>query len=314
MTARAIALALGGRRAERLADGSYLVACPVRSHGKGRGDRSPSLSIADGERRLLVRCFAGCDALDVLAELRRRGLLDDNGAPRHERRIGNRSAQRDARASRRDNDDDHYARQQAHKAAWLWSQRRPLAGTIAGRYLRVRGYDGALPSTLGFLPPSKPDHHPALIAAFALVGEIEPGVLAEPRDVNAVHLTLLRADGSAKAEIEHPKLCVASPAGRPITLAPPNDLLGIAITEGIEDALSVHVATGLGAWAAGSATFLPALVRAVPSYTEAITIFGHDDKSGRAGALSLAERLHTRGTIDVFLEGLPRDQSQSRYQ
>jgi hypothetical protein len=64
--ARSIALALGGRRAQRLADGSYLIPCPVRSHGKGRGDRNPSLRIGDGTTRLLVHCFGGCDSVAVL--------------------------------------------------------------------------------------------------------------------------------------------------------------------------------------------------------------------------------------------------------
>jgi putative DNA primase/helicase len=57
---------------------SYLIRCPVPSHGKGRGDRAPSLSVADGDNgKLLVRCFAGCESRDVLAALKQRGLLDD---------------------------------------------------------------------------------------------------------------------------------------------------------------------------------------------------------------------------------------------
>lgn len=82
-TAESIARELGGHRNS---DG-YLVRCPVPSHGQGRGDRSPSLSIRDGDDRLLVRCFAGCDPRDVLAELRRRGLLNDDGNARHNRRL-----------------------------------------------------------------------------------------------------------------------------------------------------------------------------------------------------------------------------------
>jgi hypothetical protein len=37
--------------------------------------------------------------------------------------------------------------------------------------------------------------------------------------------------------------------GFPIVLAPVNDGLGLSITEGIEDALSLHQATGLPQWA-----------------------------------------------------------------
>lgn len=79
MTAVSIARALAGHRN---GDG-FLCRCPVPGHGQGRGDRRPSLSVCDGDDRLLVRCFAGCDPRDVLAELRRRGLLDDHVERRH---------------------------------------------------------------------------------------------------------------------------------------------------------------------------------------------------------------------------------------
>jgi hypothetical protein len=122
------------------------------------------------------------------------------------------------------------------------------------------------------------------------------------RIVGAVHLTLLRADGSDKADVEPNKLTVAQPCGRPIVIAPPNDLLGMAVTEGIEDALSVHEATGLGVWAAGCAGYMPALASAVPDYIEALTIYGHDD-GGRRYALKLAHQLEAGG-IETFIEGL----------
>src|SRR4029079_3698084 len=59
-------------------------------------------------------------------------------------------------------------RRQHGKAAWLWSQRLPIIGSIAETYLReARGYHREIiPATLGFLAPAKPGHHPALIAAF----------------------------------------------------------------------------------------------------------------------------------------------------
>lgn len=43
----------------------YLCRCPVRSHGKGRGDLRPSLGVSDGDRGLMVHCFAGCDPREV---------------------------------------------------------------------------------------------------------------------------------------------------------------------------------------------------------------------------------------------------------
>jgi hypothetical protein len=141
-----------------------------------------------------------------------------------------------------------------------------------------------------------------MISAFALVDEPEPGALGKPQHVTAIHLTLLRPDGRGKADTKPSKLIVGSPLGHPIMLAPPNDLLGLAICEGIEDALTAHAATGLGAWAAGAAGFLPALAKYVPSYTEAVTIYAHRDKAGLIGAHELAVALRKRG-IEVTIEG-----------
>ena len=78
----------------------------------------------------------------------------------------------------------------------------------------------------------------------------------------------------------------SAPTVGPIMSAyrPPNDLLGLAICEGVEDALTAHEATGLGAWAAGSAGRMPALASVIPHYIEALTIYAHDDKAGHDGA------------------------------
>src|SRR5262250_2152840 len=66
MTAAEIAKRLGGaRRSGRW----WSCRCPAHD------DQSPSLSLRDGDRGLILRCWAGCDLGDVLAELRRRGLI-----------------------------------------------------------------------------------------------------------------------------------------------------------------------------------------------------------------------------------------------
>jgi hypothetical protein len=134
-----------------------------------------------------------------------------------------------------------------------------------------------------------------MIAAFGMADELEPGVLRIPEDrVRAVHLTFLRADGSNKAGIAPNKIMIGAVKGSPIVLAPPNDLLGLAITEGIEDGLSVYRSTGLGVWAAGSAGFMSALADVIPSYVEAVSIYAHSDEAGQRGAQQLAARLHNR--------------------
>ena len=78
MTAAEIATALG--RAQR-SGRWWRCLCPV--HGSRTG-HSATLALRDGDRGLVVKCWAGCDARDVLAELRRLGLLPgcrDGGWP-----------------------------------------------------------------------------------------------------------------------------------------------------------------------------------------------------------------------------------------
>jgi len=157
-------------------------------------------------------------------------------------------------------------------ARWLWRRRRPIAGTPAERYLHdARGYSGVIPTTLGYLPPSR-GHPPALIAAFGFADEPEPGVISiTDAAVQGVHLTKLVPDGSGKAGTDADKIMIGRSTGSPIMIAQPNDLLGLAICEGIEDSLTVYEATGLGVWAAGSAGRIPALTETIPGYVECVT-------------------------------------------
>ena len=105
----------------------------------------------------------------------------------------------------------------------------------------------------------------------------------------------LKPDGSGKADIEPNKIIIGKGAlGSPIVLAPPNDLLGLAICEGVEDALSVHEATGLGTWASGGATRMPALAEAMPDYIDFVTVVADRDPAGVKGG-RLADWLRRRG-------------------
>ena len=79
-----------------------------------------------------------------------------------------------------------------------------------------------------------------MIAAYGIPDEPEPGVLdVAAMEVSAIQLTLLApdgigADGKGKAAVKPNRLSVGPSKGKPIVLAPPNDLLGLAITEGLE--------------------------------------------------------------------------------
>jgi hypothetical protein len=146
----------------------------------------------------------------------------------------------------------------------------------------------------------------SLIVPFGMPSEPEPGILSiTDDDVRGVQLTKLKPDGSGKAEIEPRKITLGKCVGSPIVLAPPNDLLALVIAEGVEDALSSHVITGRGAWAAGGAGRMRALAATVPAYIETVTILVDDNEAGRKGSGELARLLHQRGVKEIQLVRTP---------
>lgn len=176
------------------------------------------------------------------------------------------------------------------KAIALWRSRRPVRGSIGETYLReARGYRGPLPPTLGFLP-ARNEYPPAMIAAFGIPDEPEPGAISLPETkIKGVHLTRLASDGGDRDRGDKAKIMIGFSKGWPIALSSPTDGLALIVCEGIENGLSAFEATGLCAWAAGCASRLPALIQVVPKWVECITIIGDDDLDGRRHAISLSE-------------------------
>jgi hypothetical protein len=181
----------------------------------------------------------------------------------------------------------------------LWRRSLRAGGTIVEGYLRSR-YCWVDTETVRFLP-GRGDHPPAMIVPFGIPTEPESGILdIATADINGVQMTKLKPDGSGKAAVEPNKITLGRCVGYPIVLAPPNDLLGLTIAEGVEDALSNHVASGRGAWAAGGAGRMPDLADRVPAYIESVTILVDNNDAGRRGSDGLARRLHARG-IEVLM-------------
>lgn len=51
----------------------FSASCPLHSHGKGHGDRNPSLHVsAAPDGKVLVKCYAGCDQTELWAAIRGR--------------------------------------------------------------------------------------------------------------------------------------------------------------------------------------------------------------------------------------------------
>jgi hypothetical protein len=200
------------------------------------------------------------------------------------------------------NEIESYEREQHKKAAWLWSKRQPIHGTVGENYARgARRITCPLPLTLGFLPPYN-ERPPRLIAAFGFAPEPEPDLIAAPAHVDSVHIIRLLADGSDRERHNKAKTTTGSSPGLPVVIAPPNDLLALSIVEGIEEALTLlQDNTGVGIWAACGADRMPALANSIPHYIEVVTIHANDDKhekteenKGRKRALELAYALEER--------------------
>jgi hypothetical protein len=51
------------------AGGGWIVSCPVLTHGKGNGDRNPSLSVGEHDGRILLNCQTGCHIQDIMIAL-----------------------------------------------------------------------------------------------------------------------------------------------------------------------------------------------------------------------------------------------------
>jgi hypothetical protein len=240
-----------------------------------------------GDNIAMVRHVTGCSAIEAVELI--------NGQPRHDRSCNETRVQRDPgqapepaappRADRR--------------ALGLWRKAAPeIERTPAALYLRERGFAPPYPTTLRYLP-GEGEHPHALIAAFGLPDEPEPGLLWMPdAAVRAVHLTRLDPTGMSRLKLDDAKIIVGHGGlGFPVPVTPINDGLGLLVTEGIENALSLGLSLSLGAWAACSHTRMPALASAVPSYLEAITIVADPEPAARASATALAEKLRRRGFI-----------------
>jgi putative DNA primase/helicase len=180
----------------------------------------------------------------------------------------------------------------------LWRKAVPIDCTPAEHYLRARGFAPPHPATLRYLP-ALDDHPHAMLAALGLPDEPEPGFLRIPdAAVRAVHLTRLDATRMRRFKTEDARIVVGRTGlGFPVALTPIGDGLGLLITEGIENALSLGSSLGLGAWAACSHTRMPALAENVPAYVDAVTVVADPEVAARASASTPAQKLERRGSL-----------------
>src|SRR5262249_49693976 len=104
-------------------------------------DRTPSLSVRDGERGLIVRCWAGCEPRDVLTALRWRGLIGGSSE----------TLLSAATPSSGDVDRDDSVRR-IEVARRIWSAAQDARGTPVELYLAGRGIVLSPPASLRWVP------------------------------------------------------------------------------------------------------------------------------------------------------------------
>jgi putative DNA primase/helicase len=259
----------------RKLSGEFVGACLVCGTGHDRFAINPRKNVFNcrgcgkgGRGPIDLEIFLGdCDFVEAIERLTNTTSLN-----------GQCSSPAKGTATRRER--EQYDAKQHAKAIWLWRQREPVAGSPVETYLQARGYTSVIPPTIGYLP-ARGEYPHAMIGAFALPNEVEPGKLGTPVVVRSVHLTKLLPDGSDRIREDKGKIIIGRPLGLPIAVSCIGDELSLAISEGIEDALAYRAA-GFAAWAAGSAPSIPALAERIPDYITTVIIEQHVDPDGKA--------------------------------
>jgi putative DNA primase/helicase len=270
--AATIARSLGGRNS---ADG-FLCKCPVPSHGKGRGDRQPSLLIKDGAEAVLLKCFAGCDPKDILAELRGRGIA---GPP----------AEGSSRAAPREPVERPPEHEPDPRALALWQGAKPIAdGAEQARFLEARGLTISPPPSLRAATILHLDRYPlpAMIAA----------VQAPDRRIIAVQQTLIDPRGDRKAQVRIPRQTIGALGWGAIRLAAAVDVIGLA--EGTEKALAAMQLFGVPCWSSLGAGRMHRVW--IPDTARELHIFVDNDDVGRAAAERTAHAHRHRKVVLRF--------------
>lgn len=232
-------------------------------------DSTPSLSVRPGRTRLLLHCFAGCSASDVLRALEARRLLDPAAASSAE--VGRSTCDDGLRDA----------------ALRIWSEARSIGGTPAAHYLAARGLASNSPE-LRFHPRTPSGRQP--------LTRYRPALIAAVRDdsgVTGIHRTFIGSAGERRA-------IGRSGLGRfgsgAVRLGGAARRMGLA--EGIETALAATALFDVPCWATlGAGRF--GLV-SLPIYVSELLLFlDHDSGGRRAEALARQAFAHI-ARIEAF--------------
>jgi len=286
--AERIAKLLGGRP---LPGGEFLCRCPVGGHGKGKGDRNPSLLIKQGDKVALFKCFGGCDSKEVLDEVRQRGMLEFSQPVNHVKSDTPRPLKQWAA-------DNH-----TKIALSIWRECRNPQGTAVHKYLRGRSIE--LPEDMAARAVGY--HADCPFGA----GRRVPAMVCLVRDITtncacAIHRTAIDLDGNKIRVDGVDRLSLGPIAGGAIKLTPDEAVttcLGIA--EGVETALSLRHAPEFGSspvWSLISASGV-AQFPVLPG-VDSLWIAVDHDRAGTRAAQNAADRWLAAGRAVFFVKPL----------
>lgn len=267
--ARQIVKHLGGRWHGRYGT----CRCPAHD------DRDPSLSVTAVSETVLVKCFAGCDQLTVIAALRELGLWPDRDEAGHP------AVPMKKATPRTDADADLDERKRVELARRIWKAALPIHGSLAETYLRSRAIATTLPPTLRFEPALR--HTASGREMPALIGAIQDST---GRVISAQRI-YLRADGMGKADAKPNKLTLGPMRDGAVRLGKPDRVLGIA--EGIETALSAQQLYSLPVWACLGAGRMGSV--SIPARVEHVVLFADAGKAGLDAAARASEDYRRQG-------------------
>lgn len=214
--------------------------CPAHA------DRTPSLSIRQGDRGILLTCHAGCNSRDVFHELSRIARIPDFNRAVIEKANPNPG--------------------RPHLA--IWHAGRPIENTLAERYVRdTRNIRGPLSDLRFHLRCPKGQgalatFEPALLVAMRRQGEIEA--------IQRIFLDPVTANYTEKRVL-------GAAIGAAWTNGSPARTIGIC--EGFETAAAYISLTGIQAWATMGAKRLHQLT-ILPS-VETVILLADNDAEGR---------------------------------
>jgi len=249
----------------------WLVNCPKHD------DATPSLSIGTGwNGQLLVHCFAGCNPVDILREIRNRHQFIFM-SPTRTTTIPRQKMDRTRILER------------------LWNSSRPLSGSVAAVYLKNRGITWSqVPLVLRCHPSLEVyENGKATGQRFpALVAFIE----SSQSEFCGLHLTYLTEDGSGKAEIASPRRILgvregSTKGGAVRLMAPVNGVIGLA--EGLETAFSAYLLTNTPVWSCLNAGGIERAI--LPAEIRKVVIFADRDPAGLKAAANACQRFRSEG-------------------